>query len=322
MKKKVLVGATNYSENCAKGRKLLEENGFEVIENPHQRPLTREEQLEYISGIYGVSSGNEIWDREILSKAKNLKIISRFGVGYDNIDVQACKEFGITVSIARGLNGAAVANMAVGLILALYKRIPMFDRTTREGKWVRKMGTDLDGKRVGLLGFGDIAQKTAKRLSGFEVELIAYDINWNEEKARELSVARAELDELLATCDVVSCHLPNLPETRGFMDIEKFKKMKPSAIFINTSRGPLVKEEDLYVALKDGVISGAAIDVYNTEPVPTDNPLLSLENIICTPHTAAESYEAFERVGLNTATDIVNYFNGKNPYHAITSNPF
>lgn len=322
MKKKVLIGATNFGENCAQGKALLEEHGFEVIENPYQRPLTREEQEQYIEEIYAVSSGNEVWDREIISKAKNLKIISRFGVGYDNIDVEACKEAGITVATAKGMNSDAVATMAVTMILGLMKKLVFFDRTTKEGKWVRKMGTDIYGKRIGLLGFGDIAQRVAKKLSGFEVEIFAYDLYPNYEKAKELNVTMVDFDTILQTCDAVSCHLPNLPETRHIMGEESFKKMKKTAVFVNTARGPIVDENALYHALKNGEIESAAIDVYETEPVSLDNPLLTLENIVCTPHTAAESFEAFARVGMNTAQDIVNYFEGKNPYNPLTPNPF
>ena len=322
MQKVVLIGATNYGENCKVGKALLEKNGFHVIENPFQRPLTKDEQAQYLSEVCAVSAGNEIWDREAISKAPNLKIISRFGVGYDNIDVEACKQAGITVATARGMNSDAVANMAATMVLALMKELVFFDRTTREGKWVRRMGKDITGKRIGLLGFGDIAQCVAKKLSGFDVELLAYDVFPNEARAKELNVTFTDMDTLLSTCDAVSCHLPSLPETYHIVNASTFGKMKHSAVFVNTARGPIVDEDALYHALKDGVIAGAAIDVYEQEPVRADHPLLTLDNIVLTPHTAAESFEAFERVGLNTAQDIVNYFEGKNPHFPLTPNPF
>jgi D-3-phosphoglycerate dehydrogenase len=322
MKKKVLVGATNFSATCREAKELLEKNGFIVDENPHQRPYTREELKEIVGDYAAVSAGMESWDREILSLAKNLKVIGRFGVGYDNIDLKAAEELGITVAIAKGINGAAVATMAIGLMISVLRKIPMFDRTTREGQWVRAMGSDLDGKKVGLLGFGDIAQKTAKRLSGFDVEILAYDLFPNEEAARSLNVKLTDKDTLLRECDIISCHLPNLPETRHTMNEAAFARMKPTAIFINTSRGPLVDEAALYQALKEGVIAGAGIDVYEQEPIRPDNPLLTLDNIVCTPHTSAETNEVCARVGLNTAQNIVDYFNGKNPFYTITRKPF
>ena len=322
VEKVVLIGATNYGENCKIGKELLERHGFSVIENPYQRPLTKMEQKKYLSEICAVSSGNEVWDREMISKAPNLKIISRFGVGYDNIDVEACQKAGITVATARGMNSDAVANMAVTMILALMKDLVFFDRTTREGQWARKMGTDITGKRIGLLGFGDIAQRVAKKLSGFDVEIFAYDTYPNQSRACELNVTFVDIDTLLTTCDAVSCHLPSLPETYHIINEDSFNKMKSSAVFVNTARGPIVDERALYNALKNKTISRAAIDVYEQEPVSRDNPLLTLENIIVTPHTSAESFEAFERVGLNTAQDIVNYFEGKNPHFSLTPNPF
>jgi len=322
VKKTVLIGATNFSQNCGEGKRLLEAHGFQVIENPYQRPLTREEQEQYISEICAVSAGNEIWDREMISKATNLKIISRFGVGFDNIDVEACQEKGITVATARGMNGDAVANMAVAMILALMKKLVFFDRTTREGKWVRCMGHDITGKRIGLLGFGDIAQRVSKKLSGFEVELFAYDAFPNEARAQELNVTFLDLNSLLCSCDVISCHLPSIKETYHMINGDVFNKMKKTAAFVNTARGAIVDEEALYWALKNGTIESAAIDVYEHEPIRMDSPLLTLENIIVTPHTAAESFEAFARVGLNTAQDIVNYFQGKNPSFPLTPKPF
>lgn len=322
MQKKVLVGATNFSQTCKEAKELLVSNGFIVDENPHQRPFTKDELRDIIGDYVGISAGMECLDREMLSLAKNLKIIGRFGVGYDNIDVKAAEELGITVAIAKGINGAAVATMAVGLMISVLRKIPKFDKSVREGQWLREMGSNLDGKRVGFLGFGDIARKTAKRVSGFDVEMVAYDIFQDEEAAKALNVTYVDMDTLLRTCDVVSCHLPNLPETRHTMNKEAFAKMKPTAIFINTSRGPLVDEKALYEALTTGVIAGAGIDVYEQEPVSKDNPLLGLSNVVLTPHTSAETHEVCAQVGLNTAQNIVDYFNGKNPFFTITPKPF
>lgn len=322
MNKKVLVGATNFSQTCKEARKLLDDNGFTVEENPFQRPFTREELEERIVDCAAISAGMETLDREMLSMAKNLKVIGRFGVGYDNIDVKAAAEMGITVAIAKGINGAAVATMAIGLMISVLRKIPTFDRTIREGKWLREMGSNLDGKTVGFLGFGDIARKTAKRLSGFDVELIAYDLYPDEAAAKELNVKTVDMDTVLKTSDIVSCHLPNLPETKHTMNEAAFAKMKSSAIFINTSRGPLVDEKALYNALKTGVIAGAGTDVYETEPIDISNPLLTLPNIVCTPHTSAETHEVCAQVGLNTAQNIVDYFNGKTPFFTITPDPF
>ncbi|PYI55727.1 phosphoglycerate dehydrogenase [Paenibacillus flagellatus] len=311
--RKVLVTATNYSLLCAEAKRLLEENGCEIIENRVGRPHTFEELVPLVGDIDGVVAGVDTWDEAVFKLAPKLKAIARFGVGVDNIDLPKAREYGIKVTNVPGGNANAVAELTVGLILSSIRSIPALHQSARRGYWDRRVGEELAGKTVGLLGFGNIAQMVAKKLQGFDVKLIAYDKYPNPAKAEELGVELVECDDVLKRGDVVSMHLPSLKETRRMMSDAQFAAMKPTAHFVNTARGALVDEEALYRALESGTIAGAAIDVYEQEPVSADNPLFRLDNLITTPHTAAETAETYRRVGLVTAQALLDAFAGKQP---------
>ncbi|MEF3308628.1 phosphoglycerate dehydrogenase [Paenibacillus sp. GYB004] len=317
--KKVLVTATNYSRLCAEAKRLLEEGGCEVIENKVGRPHTFEELAPLVTDIDGVVAGVDTWDEAVFQLAPKLKAIARFGVGVDNIDLAKAREYGVRVTNVPGGNANAVAELTVGMLLALIRSIPALHQSARRGYWDRHVGGELAGKTVALLGFGNIAQMVAKKLSGFDVEIIAYDKYPNAAKAAELGVELVSAGEALARGDIVSMHLPSLPETRHMMNDGRFAAMKRGAYFINTARGALVDEAALYRALKSGTIAGAAIDVYETEPVSADNPLFQLDNIITTPHTAAETEETYRRVGLVTAQALLDVFAGKQPDNPVAA---
>lgn len=317
MGKKVLVTATGYSTYCQKAKQLLEGRGVEVIENQLGRPFTQAELLAVVEDIDGVVAGVDTWDEAIFTQAPKLRAIARFGVGVDNIDLASAKEHGVVVSNAKGINSSPVAELAVALMLASLRNIPHLNVTTRQGKWERFMGRDLSGLTVGLLGFGDIAQRVAKKLSGFDVTLVAYDLYPNAEKAATLHTNMIPLEEVLTRSDIVSMHLPSLPETQGMMNDARFASMKDGAIFINTARGALVQEEALYRALFSGKLSAAACDVFEEEPANPSNPLFTLENYIATPHTAAETFATYENVGLLTAQALLDVFDGKEPVNRL-----
>ncbi len=317
MAKKVLVTATNYSTYCSAAKALLEENGVEVIENPYGRPMTRDELLTVVGDIDGVVVGVDTWNEEIFAHAPMLRAMARFGVGVDNIDLAAAKAYGIQVTNAKGMNSNPVAELTVGLILSTLRNVPAFNASIREGKWDRFMGRDLAGMTVGLLGFGDIAQRVAKKLSGFDVSISAYDLYPNLEKARELNVKMVSMEEALHRADVVCMHLPSLPATHHIMDARTFGMMKDGSYFINTARGALVDEIALAQALRSGKLTAAAIDVFDQEPVRRDNPLFALPNLFATPHTAAETYDTYHNVGLATARQLLDVFAGKKPNNLL-----
>lgn len=317
MKKKVLITVTRFDQFCSEAIKVFRENNIEVIMPCKEFPrLRQEELLKIIPDIDAVIAGLDDWNEEVFKAAKKLKIIARFGLGVDNIDVAKAREYGIHVTNARASYNA-VAELAIALILACLRKVPLLDHSTRNGKWERFIGDELNGKKVGFLGFGKIPQTLAKRLIGFDVEMYAYDKFPNTKIAGELGVKFAEMDEILATCDIVSLHLPATEETIGMINKQVFDRMKTGAYFINTARGSLVNEQDLYDALVSGKIRAAATDVFKNEPVNPDNPLLKLENFFCTPHQGAETYQTMRDVALINAEAILDTFAGKVPKNLL-----
>lgn len=316
-KKNVLVTATNYSALCAEGKKLFEDSGWNVIENPFGRPMTFDELKTRVGEVDAVVVGVDTWNEDVFKLAPRLKVMSRFGVGVDNIDVETARRFGIKVTNAGGINANAVAELTIGLLLSAMRAIPALHQSTRVGRWDRFVGEELIGRTVGLLGFGNIAQKIARKLSGFEVDVVAFDKYPNVEAAKRLGVTMVSVDDLLRRADVVCLMLPSLKETHHFMDANRFAQMKQGAYFVNTARGALVDEPALARALESGRIRAAAIDVYEVEPVKADNPLLRIDSMVTTPHTAAETYEVYREVGLETARAILDVFAGRAPRNLL-----
>ncbi|SKA29888.1 phosphoglycerate dehydrogenase [Consotaella salsifontis] len=317
MSHKVLVTATNYSKLCREAKALFEENGWEVVENTFGRPMTFDELKSRVGDIDAVIAGVDDWNEAVFKIAPKLKVISRFGVGVDNIDVETARRHGIAVTNAAGGNSNAVAEITIGLIISAMRAIPQLHQTTRQGRWDRFVGEEILGRTVGILGFGNIAQKIARKLQGFEVEVLAYDKYPNQEAASRLGVTLATSEDVLSRADVLLMMLPSLPETRGFMNAETFAKMKDDAYFINTARGALVDETALADALSSGKLRAAAIDVYQSEPTSADNPLFQLDGIVTTPHTAAETFEAYRGIGLLTARAVLDVFAGRSPANLL-----
>ncbi len=259
---------------------------------------------------------------ELLSQARELLVVGRAGVGLDNIDVKAAQDAGIVIASTPDQNAISAAELTMGLILSLARMIPAADGDTKEGNWSRQkfVGVELYGKTLGIVGAGKIGYLTARRALAFGMSILAYDPYLSPDNIL-LSDLRAELvslDELLSRADVVSCHLPATRETNRLMNVVRFEKMKPGALFVNTSRGAVVVEEDLLAALKSGAVGGAALDVRATEP-PEAGELESLPNVIVTPHIAAFTGEAQERVTRAVCEDVARVLDGKPAINAVGS---
>ncbi|GBD31678.1 D-3-phosphoglycerate dehydrogenase [bacterium HR33] len=238
--------------------------------------------------------------RELLEAAPELKVVARAGIGVDNIDVEAATWRGIAVLNAPAGNTVSAAEHAIGLLLALVRRIPWADRSMRCGEWDRQrfQGIELRGKTLGIVGLGRIGAHVATLARGFGMRLLAHDPHITEARARELGAELVSLEELLQRADVVTLHLPLTPETRNLLDAKRLALMKPTAVLINAARGGLVDEQALLEALEKGKLAGAALDVFETEPLPPDSPLRKAERVILTPHLAGSTVEAQERVGI------------------------
>lgn len=319
--KKVFCTLPNYSKQCAEGKKMLEDNGFEVIENTLGRPLSQQEVWDYCTNeeVVAVVAGVDIWDEASYQKFTNLKVIARFGVGVDNLDLQKGKEYGIKICNAKAGNAVSVAEFAVTFMLSCYKKLCFFNESVRKGEWDRTLGFNLEGKKVGLVGFGDISRKVAKMLSGFGVEIMASDMYPNLEEAKKLNVKITSFENILENCDIISIHVPSTPETKYLFNKKSFDKMKSNAVLINTARGPIVEQSALYEALKEGKIAGAGLDVYEIEPTQSNNPLFELKNIVVTPHTAAETHETYHNVGIMTAQAVIDVLEGKVPKNLLNA---
>ena len=321
MKYKVLttIQKTLFEQNCQRAIELFKEQNVELICYQGEGVMTPEEIISEASDVHGVIAGCTEFSEEVLAKMPNLKVIARFGIGCDNIDLEAAKRLGIKVCNARGMNSDSVAEMTVLLALALLRNLLVLDRTTRQGDWMRHCGSIIHRKTWGLVGFGAISQNVARILKGFAPgRILAYDLCPNQRNADEIGVELVNLDTLLQESDIISLHVPGTPQTANMFGAEAFKKMKNSAILINVARGVVVDEAALYTALTTGQIAGAGLDVFGEEPAPADNPVFQLDNVVVTPHQAADTAETFDAVACFDAQIILDVLNGnENPANWI-----
>lgn len=262
---------------------------------------------------------------ELIRTAGDLEVIGRAGVGLDNIDVAAATEAGIVVCYAPEQNAVSVAELSMGVLLALARGVVRADQHTRAGGWARQTftGVELHGKTLGVIGFGRIGFLLAMRARAFGMQVLAHDpfVSPDNLMVVESGARLVELEELLAGSDVVSCHLPSTPQTRGFFDAGKFRRMKPTAYFLNLARGEVVDEAALIRALEQGAIAGAGLDVRAIEPPPS-SPLDGMENVVLTPHIAAFTHEAQDRVVAAVCRDIAAVLEGRPAaYHANFPRP-
>ncbi len=262
--------------------------------------------------------------RRVIESAQRLKGIVRYGIGVDNVDIQAATERGIYVANVPDYCVGTVAEHTFALLLALARRIILADYTVKSASWkiwtqqpIELMGTDIEGKVLGLIGMGNIGRTVAIKAKAFGMRVMAYDPYLEKYRARLLDVELVDLDTLLKNSDFVSIHVPLTSETRGMIGENELKKMKRTAYLINTSRGPIVNERALYEALKGGWIAGAALDVYEKEPPDRDNPLFKLDNVVLTPHVAWYTEEALKRLKRSVAEEAIRMLNGMPPKNLV-----
>ena len=259
---------------------------------------------------------------KLLADTPKLLVVGRAGVGLDNIDLKAVEQAGIVIASTPDQNAISAAELTIGMILALARKIPPADQDTKQGNWNRQkfVGMELYGKTLGIVGAGKIGYLTARRALAFGMNILAHDPYLSPDNIllSDLWAELVSLDELLSRADVVSCHLPATLETSGLINGTCFSKMKPGALFVNTSRGAVVVEEDLVAALKRGALGGAALDVRAQEP-PALGQLESLPNVILTPHIAAFTRQAQERVTRAICEDVARVLDGRPAINAVGS---
>lgn len=318
-----------------RGIELLKENGHEVVVNPEDRVLSKQELIAALrDGTYDavLCLLTDKIDAEVLDAAgKQCKIFANYAVGFDNIDVKAASEKGILITNTPGVLTDSVAEHAFALLLAIARRIPESDRFSRAGKyhgWAPELllGSDVSGKTLGIIGLGRIGSRVAHHAAkGFDMRVLYYDVKRNEDFEKELGVDsagspqaefRQSPEDIFREADYISIHVPLLPETHHLVNADRLKLMKPTSYLINTSRGPIVDEAALRDALKAGTIKGAAIDVWEHEPKLTPG-LADLENIVITPHTASATEETRQKMSEVAAKNIIEALAGREPPNPV-----
>jgi glyoxylate reductase len=308
LKPKVLVsvGKLNFPEDLAETLRPLADVAY-----------VQGDYTEQLRDASAVVVSMETVNDAYLAKAPKLKVVARFGVGYDTVDVEACTRRKVYVTHIPDVLSAAVADITWALILGFMRRIPEADRFTREewGKRTRgfPFGWDLPGKTLGFLGLGRIGAEVAKRAQGFDVKMIYHDPVPRPDLEKLYGINPVGFEELLRTSDILSIHVPLLPSTRHIIGRKELAMMKPTALIVNTSRGPVIDQDALTEALKEKRITGAALDVFEVEPIPIDHPLLKLDNVVVAPHIASATWETRRRMAERCAESVKAYLEGKRP---------
>lgn len=257
---------------------------------------------------------------DIISKLENCKLIIKYGIGVNNIDIDAATEKGIFVCNCPDYGIDEVANHTIALIFSLIRKLPVIQSSLRGGGWGNTSAVPLyrlAGQTLGLVGMGRIPRSVAKKMSGFDVKILAYDPFLSKTAAAELGVELVDFDALCARSDIISLHCPLTPETQHLFGADAFKRIKKTAFLVNTARGPIIDETALIEALNQNEIAGAGLDVFEAEPINPESPLLKLQNVICTPHCAWYSEQAIDSVQTKVAQEVVNTLKTNNPWNAL-----
>ncbi|MBI5205350.1 MAG: phosphoglycerate dehydrogenase [Nitrospirae bacterium] len=290
-----------------KGVEILKKAGLKVDVKTGMKP----DELKACIGEYHglvIRSATKV-TADIIDAAKSLKVIGRAGSGLDNVDKAAASKKGIVVMNTPGGNTITTAEHTIAMLFALARMIPQATASMKAGQWEKKkfMGVELFNKTLGIVGLGNIGNQVAKKAQGLEMMVIAYDPFLSEDRAKALGIEKVELPEVFSRADFITIHTPMTPETKNLINAETISKMKDGVRIINCARGGIVNEKDLYEALRSGKVAGAALDVFEKEPAGPENPLLGLDNVICTPHLGAATEEAQENVAIAVAEQIADY---------------
>ncbi len=294
----------------------LEKSVGKVIYNKSSKPMSEEELIAIMPEIDGFIAGLEEINHRVIKAASKLMVISRYGVGVDRVDLKAVAAHGIIVTNTPRANSASVAELTVGLVLALIRKICELNKMTKSGQWVLMNTISLRNKTVGLVGYGAIGTEVAKRLIPFGCKVFVYD-PFVKNKQTDSIVTFCNMDTLLEQSDVISLHLPVTDQTIGMVNTKFLESMKKGAMLINTARGELLDEEAIYNMLDCGQLGGLAMDVYLEEPPKSDFPLFNFKNVIATPHTSAHTDDAVNSMGWMAFRDCLAVLRGDKPEHRV-----
>jgi D-3-phosphoglycerate dehydrogenase len=314
---RILVTAHGFRRVPGDHTHRLEAAGCGLIPGPLMRPATEDELLPLVGDVDAVLASTDAFTRRVLAAAPRLKIIARFGVGYDAIDVDAATDRGIWVTITPGTNEHSVADFTLAALLALARQLVPMVSQTRQGGWERAIGVELGEATLGVIGFGRIGRQVGQRARAFGMNILLNDLIQDAAAAEAIGARYVSLEELLEQSDFVSLHAPATPLTRDLINAQTLARMKRTAYLINTARGELVNEPDLAAALREERIAGAAVDVFKQEPPGKENPLLGLPNVLPTPHIAGITTQSAMRMALLSADNVLAALGGERPPHPV-----
>ena len=314
---KILITPTSLKPDLnSPAMKKLRSFSEKLVFNPIGKPLSEDDLIPLLKDCDGCIAGLDNFTAKVIESAPKLKVISRYGVGVDQVDLAAAKAKNIIVCNTPGANTQAVADLTFALLLATARKVPILDKKTRDGQWPRSNGIELYGKTLGILGLGAIGKAVAHRASGFSMKIISYDPYIDREYAESNNITSADFDTVIAEADFLSLHCPLATETKHIISADVMKSMKKGTFIINTARGGLIDEDAAYEFLKSGHLGGMGLDVYEIEP-PTKSPLFELENVVLAPHTASHTAEAIEAMASMSVQNLIDVLSGKDCQYTV-----
>jgi D-3-phosphoglycerate dehydrogenase / 2-oxoglutarate reductase len=319
---KVLIALYHLGERARPLIERLERGGCEVTTNTLGRCYTEEELARILPGTFGTIAAVEPYTDRVFEAAKDLKVVARYGVGYDAVDLAAATRHGVAIAMAFGANHEAVADSAFTLLAAVVQQTVPTHLLVKGGGWKSgKIHPGLWKLTVGIVGLGRIGKAMARRCRGFDMRVLAYEVKPDLAFAREHGVELVPLETVFREADVVTVHAPHSAETDKLVNRERLALMRPGSYLVNTARGGLVDEDALYEALTTGQLAGAGLDVFRNEPLPKDSPLLTLDNVVLSPHSAGLNLRSEEAVGRRCVESILAVARGESPGAEYVLNP-
>jgi D-3-phosphoglycerate dehydrogenase len=313
-KTRILITTTSFQDTPGRHHDLLPADQFEI--DRARGPLAEADILRLVGAHDAIICGDDAFTKPVLEKClPKLKVLAKYGIGVDKIDIAAATALRIPVTFCPGVNHVTVAEHTFGLLLSLTRLIPQQDALIKKGEWKRSTGRELAGKTMGILGLGRIGKEVAKRAKAFEMNVCAFDLYWDDAFAKQYGVERKETGEdVLKASEVVSLHMNLTEENKDYINLGRIALMKRGAYLLNCARGGLINQADVAGALKQGLLGGYGCDVVEPEPIEKTNPLLAAPNVVFTPHTGSRTYESVERQALMAAENMIRVLKGEAPH--------
>ncbi|MEE3062333.1 MAG: phosphoglycerate dehydrogenase [Verrucomicrobiota bacterium] len=310
---KILLTTTSFQDTPGPHHQILEDAGFEIIRE--RGPLPEKRMLDLVGDIDAFLCGDDEITSKVIDRAlPRLKVVSKYGIGLDKIDVEYLTDKGVPLTFCPGVNHTTVSEHTFALMLALFRKLVKEANHVAKGEWVRVTGNEIMGKTLSIIGLGRIGKEVAIRANAFGMKVIGYDLYWDEDFARGNQIIRAKsIDEALEEGDVVSLHVNLSDETRELINRERLSKMKDGVVILNCARGEIIHTQDVIDALHAGKIGGYGTDVLDVEPPPPDHPMLNAPNTVITPHIGSRTFESVERQATMAARNLVLALRGETP---------